>query len=224
MAVSHCLVYQHVLDLGVEQKTLAHLGGIQYTMDLAVMHGLGTTLDIMIHSISQLFPHQFNQYISDQLKSSADWRLCLDDRYLTGMDWQAHSDSGMVYYTYNDNHDWHMINSQDPIRARFNYLAEVILNTAMPSELGTVGSIRRIMWNYYNRSGDGISHRDHQEPGVWSMVYNLTDTDGGTEIQSEFYQGHQGRALIFPSELLHRGQGPRQQPHRFVLNVMFTVK
>jgi hypothetical protein len=178
----------------------------------------------MIYSINGLFPQEFNQHISDQLKSSADWRLCLDDKYLPGSDWNSSSDSGFVYYTYTDDRDWHMINSQDLTRARFNYLAESILSTALPEELGRVTGIRRVMWNYYNRSSDGILHKDYQEPGVWTMIYNLTDTDGGTEIGQEFYQGSQSRALIFPSELLHRGRGPRQQPHRFVLNVMFTIE
>jgi len=177
----------------------------------------------MIFVNSNLFNPQFNQYVDLTLRRSAEWRLCLDDRYLPGMDWTANSDSGMVYYTYTDDRDWNMLNSQDLIRAKFNYLAETILNTALPPELGGVTSIRRVMWNYYNRSGDGILHRDYQEPGVWSMVYNLTDTDGGTEIGDTFYQGHAGTALIFPSNLEHRGRGPRHDPYRFVLNVMFTA-
>jgi hypothetical protein len=82
----------------------------------------------------------------------------------------------------------------------------------------------RIMWNYYNRSSQGIMHKDQQVPGFYSMVYNLSDTDGGTEIQGEFYPGAEGSAIVFPSELDHKGFGPKIQPNRFVLNCIFSVE
>jgi hypothetical protein len=73
-------------------------------------------------------------------------------------------------------------------------------------------------------SSQGIMHKDQQVPGFYSMVYNLSDTDGGTEIQGEFYPGAEGSAIVFPSELDHKGFGPKIQPNRFVLNCIFSVE
>jgi hypothetical protein len=50
--------------------------------------------------LPNLFPPSFNQMLRDRLQRSAEWRLCLDEHYLPGMNAQAHSDTGFVYYTY----------------------------------------------------------------------------------------------------------------------------
>lgn len=170
-----------------------------------------------------LFDPSFNLDLRDRLQRSAEWRLCLDEHYLPGMDAQSHSDTGFVYYTYTNERDWNQIAAQDPARGYFNNMAESMLNTALNRLGHSEAVIMRIMWNYYNRSSQGIMHKDHQEQGLHSMVYNLSDTDGGTEIQGEFFPGRAGSAIIFPSELEHRGFGPKQQPNRFVLNCIFSV-
>jgi hypothetical protein len=171
-----------------------------------------------------LFAEGFNDYLAHRLQKSAEWRLCLDEHYLPGADDQEHSDTGFVYYTYTMDRDWHMINSQDLARGYFNNLAETMLNTALAGTDMKNPQIMRIMWNYYNRASTGIMHRDHQDQGIYSMVYNLSQTDGGTEIDGKFYAGDSGTALIFPSCLDHRGFGPRIEPRRFVLNCIFSAE
>ena len=174
-------------------------------------------------ALPDLYPDEFNKSLRDQLQRSAEWRLCLDEHYLPGSDWDQHSDTGFVYYTYINDRDWAEIAARDPARGFFNTQAESILHTAL-SRMGiNQAVIHRIMWNYYNRSSQGILHRDHQLPGLHSMVYNLSHTDGGTEIEGKFYQGNSGTAIVFPSELEHRGFGPKQQPTRFVLNCIFSI-
>jgi hypothetical protein len=173
--------------------------------------------------IPNLFPEEFNKFLSSKLQRSAEWRLCLDEHYLPGMDANAHSDTGFVYYTYTNDRDWNMLAAQDPVRGYFNHMAEAVLNTALIKLGYPNANIMRIMWNYYNRSSQGIAHKDHQDHQIFSMIYNLSDTDGGTEIEDTFYQGQSGTALIFPSNLEHRGYGPKNEPYRFVLNVIFTV-
>jgi hypothetical protein len=174
--------------------------------------------------LPNLFPPSFNQMLRDRLQRSAEWRLCLDEHYLPGMNAQAHSDTGFVYYTYTNDRDWDQVAAQDPARGYFNGIAESILNTALVKLGHDQAVIMRIMWNYYNRSSQGIMHKDQQTPGFYSMVYNLSDTDGGTEIQGEFYPGAEGSAIVFPSELDHKGFGPKIQPNRFVLNCIFSVE
>lgn len=169
----------------------------------------------------QLFPVEFNRYLSQRLCQQGDWRLCLDDLYCGGLDTERYSDTGMVFYSYHSDVPLQSI-QQDPVRQFFNTAAELILHTATACSDQVV--IDRIMWNYYSRSSTGVSHRDYHEPGRTSLIYNLSQTDGGTWIGDQYYQGHQGRALVFPSELEHRGTGPVLQPHRLVLNVIFTAE
>lgn len=177
-----------------------------------------------IYKLQDLFPQEFNDYLADRLQKTAEWRLCLDEHYLPGADDSQHSDTGFVYYTYTSDRDWYQINSQDLNRGYFNNLAETILNTALAAIDFKNPQIMRIMWNYYNRSSTGIMHKDHQDRGIYSMVYNLSQTDGGTEINGQFYPGDSGTAIIFPSCLDHRGFGPRLEPRRFVLNCIFSAE
>ena len=174
--------------------------------------------------ISNLFPREFNKFLSNKLQRSAEWRLCLDEHYLPGMDADSHSDTGFVYYTYTNDRDWNMVAAQDPTRGYFNHMAEAVLNTALIKLGYSDATVMRIMWNYYNRSSQGIMHKDHQDHRILSMIYNLSDTDGGTEIDGKFYPGQEGTALVFPSCLDHRGYGPKDQPYRFVLNCIFSTE
>ncbi len=187
------------------------------------MHGSSTASVLTAQIIPDLFSEDFNHSLAHQLQRSAEWRLCLDEHYLPGSDWTHHSDTGFVYYTYTNDRDWAEIAARDPARGYFNAQAETILHTALNRMAISQATIHRVMWNYYNRSSQGILHRDHQLPGLHSMVYNLSHTDGGTEISGEFYQGNSGTAIVFPSELEHRGFGPRSQPRRFVLNCIFSI-
>lgn len=168
--------------------------------------------------IDDLFPAGFNSYLGQRLIREGDWRLCLDEAYCGGLDTATYSDTGMVFYSYHSEVPMQHI-QQDPVRQFFNTAAELILHTAQPQLAGI--EIDRVMWNYYSRSSTGVEHRDYHEPGRTSMIYNLTDTDGGTYIGSDYYQGLGGRCLVFPSDVLHRGTGPRAQPYRLVLNVIF---
>lgn len=190
-------------------------------MDLAQPNGHSTARSMTVQIRDQLFSSDFNRYVSQRLRREGDWRLCLDDIYCGGLDTDKYSDTGMVFYSYHSEIPLQTI-QQDPVRSWFNTCAELILHTAMADSRNM--EIDRVMWNYYSRSSTGVTHRDYHEPGRTSMVYNLTATDGGTWIGEEYYQGDQGRAIIFPSQMDHRGQGPSTQSHRLVLNVIFTVK
>ena len=188
-------------------------------MDLAQPNGHSTARSMNVRVRDQLFAREYNRYLVERLISDADWRLCLDDTYCGGLDRDRYSDTGMVFYSYHSDVPLQQI-QQDPVRTWFNTAAELILHTALGHNRAV--EIDRVMWNYYSRSSTGVTHQDYHEPGRTSMVYNLTNTDGGTWIEDQYFQGDQGRALIFPSELNHRGQGPEQQPYRMVLNVIFS--
>jgi uncharacterized membrane protein len=46
VVIYHSIDHQHDTDLGFEQKTVAHFGGIQYPVDMAQLHGISTAFGI----------------------------------------------------------------------------------------------------------------------------------------------------------------------------------
>jgi hypothetical protein len=85
----------------------------------------------------------------------------------------------------------------------------------------------RFGWNYYNQSSNGTWHTDQNLDKYISFVYSLNTCDGGTEIkinnESKFYKSIGGDALMFPSNVLHRGTKPKKNRSRFNLNVVCEI-
>ena len=49
VAIPHSFGDQHDTDLGQQQEAVAHIGGIQHSVDLAQLHGLGTVSHVTRH-------------------------------------------------------------------------------------------------------------------------------------------------------------------------------
>jgi hypothetical protein len=68
-----------------------------------------------------------------------------------------------------------------------------------------------------------IFHQDMVEKGYVSIVYNMHDNDGGTEFKDDkFIKSKEGQAILFESNLFHRGVAPKKTNHRFSLNILTT--
>tara|TARA_R100001509_G_scaffold34847_1_gene18366 strand:- start:912 stop:1463 length:552 start_codon:yes stop_codon:yes gene_type:complete len=84
--------------------------------------------------------------------------------------------------------------------------------------------ICRVRWNYYHINSMTSFHIDSSNPNYTSIIYNLHSNDGGTEIitkdKKEFFKSEENEALIFPSDLEHRGISPKQSSSRFSLNIV----
>ena len=50
-----------------------------------------------------------------------------------------------------------------------------------------------------------------------SAVYSLHTNDGGTEVKGKFYPSIEGQAVMFDSDVFHRGIPPKKDRHRFNL-------
>ena len=85
-------------------------------------------------------------------------------------------------------------------------------------------TLQRVYWNYYDSSAEANFHKDEFEKGFVSVVYNLHTNDGGTEIEEEFYPSVGGQAIIFPSNVNHRGRPSKSTKHRFNLNMIVKLK
>ena len=84
-------------------------------------------------------------------------------------------------------------------------------------------SINRVYWNYYFKGQGGIGHVDSQTTNNISVVYNLMDSDGGTEILDKFYPDIEGQAKIFKSDWWHKGVSTKLDKSRLSLNIVYDL-
>jgi hypothetical protein len=87
--------------------------------------------------------------------------------------------------------------------------------------------LERLYWNLYSRTSECTFHIDvsSTEKNYASIVYNLHDNDGGTEIKNHgFYQSQEREAIIFPSNILHKGVGPTNNKWRLSLNIVVKTR
>ena len=172
----------------------------------------------MTETFDNLFDPFFNKHIVDGLKYLSGWRLASiseNDVSLIG----PYSDTGFLLQTYTKN-------SPDGYNPKLNAYAELVLAKVLDQSKYIFHDMSpyRYFWNYYNTASTGILHRDilpDIEGNFMSILYNLNDNDGGTEVDNIVYTSQQSRAIMFNSRTLHRGIGPTQSKQRFSLNVVF---
>ena len=85
-------------------------------------------------------------------------------------------------------------------------------------------NVHRIFWNYYSKNSVMGFHIDRPEDKAYSIVYNFTDNDGGTEFRVNekviFKKSIASQALVFPSKLDHKGVAPKNTYNRIALNIV----
>lgn len=183
-----------------------------------------------IEILERVCDNQFNDYLVRFLRDQRGWRICPDDWDIKiaadmhgtayAKDLGEHSDTGLLLHSFN--------NAPQDIDDSGNYeglniLANYVFDSVMAKSRYEYHGIElvRILWNYYNRSSTGIYHvdKDFTDMKYFSIVYHLNTCDGGTIIEKNpMIPSIAGNAIIFPSNLPHRGVGPKKDPARFVLN------
>lgn len=186
-----------------------------------------------IEHLENVCDDNFNQFVVRLLRDQRGWRICPDDwdyKIENDMKGSAYSknlegrsDTGLLLHTYNDapcdEDDSHQYES-------LNTLAQFIFESVMAKSKYVYHDIEliRILWNYYNRASTGIYHVDKDfidGKKYFSVVYHLNTCDGGTIIEKNpMIPSVSGNAMIFPSNLPHRGVGPTKEPTRYVLNIL----
>jgi len=92
--------------------------------------------------------------------------------------------------------------------------------------------LQRLYWNLYSQTSECQWHTDIQpsEKNKYSnthasIIYNFHDNDGGTEIEGHGLQlAKEREAIIFPSNVLHKGVGPTQNKWRLSLNIIVQLE
>lgn len=171
----------------------------------------------MIEQFKNLQSENFNQAIIGRLVKEGLFKLSIDEQD-HGDVGEDRSDAGLLFTTFHEK-PWH----KDV--EFFNSSAELIFDSVLRNSQQTFTNIKivRIMWNYYNRASSGVYHQDMYVDNYYSILYNLSTTDGGTIVDNTFYEGEQGSAVLFPSAVIHKGVGPTKFKHRFALNIVFEA-
>jgi hypothetical protein len=176
-------------------------------------------MDKIIQIIDTNLPNETNKKIIDLLFLNNQWSFAKDDND-NSLNLNI-DDRGLscVTYTKDNNNFNHNI---------LNIYAGIISDILhSKTNLIKFKNIYRFFWNWYNKNSISHFHQDSKMHNMFSIVYNLHDNDGGTEIKINdkinFYKSNSSQAIVFPSKLWHKGIAPKENKQRFSLNIMVEI-
>ena len=163
----------------------------------------------MITKINTDIPSNTNKKIIETLYDTSNWRFGFDNALTKNPNKR---DSGFILSQNND---------------ILNTYAQIIFDTVEKKTFMKFKKINRLFWNWYHPGSIMEFHQDMKEDNKFSIVYNLHDNDGGTEIKvddkNNFYKSIESEALLFPSKLYHKGVAPKENLNRFSLNIVLEI-
>jgi|DEB0MinimDraft_6_1074348.scaffolds.fasta_scaffold01914_8 hypothetical protein len=170
--------------------------------------------------IKNILPHQTNIKILLNLINHNNWCFPTDtinDKKIILEKFFKYneSNSGMMLMSYDKSNN---INLNSPL----NLYGELIFDIIKSKSTYKLNDLVRIYWNYYDNSSVMKEHKDMLDDKHISIVYNLNNNDGGTEINKKFIESEESTAIIFKSNTLHKAVAPVKEKHRFSLNIVTT--
>ena len=184
----------------------------------------------MIEKIKLPVPKQINLDIIEHLGHQSHWNFCFDlDRkdsppFSEIINSGPVNDSGFSNITYSFNNYMKGTKPDDYLNNFGNWIYHFCREK---SKKYKIVRLERLYWNLYSRTSECTFHIDvsSTEKNYASIVYNLHDNDGGTEIKNYgFYQSQEREAIIFPSNILHKGVGPTNNKWRLSLNIVVKTR
>jgi len=160
--------------------------------------------------IKNILPKKFNKEVIQHLCSNVEWSLAFD--------YSKDKIYDNIFYK-NQNLGFSYVSQNDPRQLFLNTVAKIV-TYKVGEELNLELSVERFMWNMYLPNQNSLIHKDKEDDNYLSILYNLHNNDGGTEINESFYQDFESEAKVFKSNLLHKGYGPKTSPIRFNLNIV----
>jgi len=162
--------------------------------------------DLNIEVLDIPFPKESNKHILTYLTGHTSWNFATD----LGQDYLIRdnitkpngNDYGFFKRTFDNVHQH---DKDEFLNTNFN-----------------IGPIQRIYWNMYVNSSTMVYHIDKEiGDNCISIVYNLHSNDGGTNFKDyKTITSKESQALVFKSEILHKGIAPKNIPFRFCLNMV----
>ena len=175
----------------------------------------------MIEIIKNILPDVINKRIIFLLIQSDRWKLAKDNlKEIDLVDYLTNSkgkDFGNYLQTFDEKNDTY-------IDTPLNFFAEIIYEIIKEHTKYKFLKPIRFIWNYYNNSSSTDFHKDREDSFYLSFVYSLNTNDGGTEIDGNIYPSISGQAILFPSNILHRGLPPINTKGRFNFNCVVELE
>jgi len=168
--------------------------------------------------INNILPFKENRTMMEILSSTGGWHI--------GYEGIQHSKTNFhTAYTKGYQHMGMTFTSAKPGHENFtdsalNIYGKIIANIIAEKLDFNFKRIYRMFWNYYVKGQEGVGHYDLETENNISIVYNLMNTDGGTEILKQFYPDICGQAKIFKSNWWHRGVTTKEDKARVILNIV----
>tara|TARA_R100000664_G_C2680882_1_gene88941 strand:- start:123 stop:629 length:507 start_codon:yes stop_codon:yes gene_type:complete len=168
----------------------------------------------MITKINTNIPSNTNKKIIEKLYGAQNWRFGSDNILTKNPN---KKDSGFI------------LSPTIPFVGDdiLNTYALIIFDIVEKNTFMKFKKIDRLFWNWYHPGSVMEFHQDMKEDNKFSIIYNLHDNDGGTEIKinekNNFYKSIESEALLFPSKLYHRGIAPKENLHRFSLSIVLEI-
>ena len=175
--------------------------------------------DLNIEVLDIPFPKESNKHILNYLTGHTSWNFATDlgqDHLIRdNITKQNGNDYGFYRRTFGDV-------PQNQHDAFLNTMAQTIKHMIDEKSNFNIGLIQRIYWNMYVNSSNMVYHRDKEiGDNCIRIVYNLHDNDGGTNFKDyKIITSKESQAIVFKSDILHKGVAPKNIPFRFCLNMV----
>ena len=162
----------------------------------------------MIKIVENILPHGVNRIILNELIQWRSWTIANETASdpISLVD-QNRPNTGFSIISFHRKYNVGM-------DVMLNKYADIVYFTL--KERFKLGDLEKVNWNYYDSSAETAEHQDESNDFV-SAVYSLHTNDGGTEVKGKFYPSIEGQAVMFDSDVFHRGMPPKKDRHRFNL-------
>ena len=105
-----------------------------------------------------------------------------------------------------------------------NFFGDYIFSLIQERSKFKIKELSRIYWNLYTPLSECKLHSDDQNVGKFiSAIYNLHTNDGGTQVENQFVTSKESQAVLFRSEKIHKGIGPKTSNFRLSLSIVMEL-
>ena len=201
--------------------------GIRQTPSARIMNKLKQQIDVSkIFVVDDFMPHWLATSLENQVKNYDGWIINeVPSEFLT--DGKKSVDVGMTRLLYEQNRvDWEDANGITKLLHDASCLNGIV--RVMPDAL--IQGLHRVRLNCTFSDINQHPHIDSDYPGMWTIVYFLNDSDGGTKFYHDngydlatTVEFKKGRAVIFPANYCHCAETPKEHRVRITAGMMYYV-
>jgi len=172
----------------------------------------------MVKIIKDILPTKTNLSILKLLSENKNWGFSVDGDQASNLDLLMNGKC-MGFFTQT------LLNNKPLYDTPLNFFGKIITDI-VTDKLGIKEEIdiHRFYWNMYLPGNHTEIHDDGHEENLLTIIYNIHTTDGGTEIDGNFYKDERGEAKVFKSRTPHKGVAPINDNIRFNLNIVLMRK